>query len=110
MKIRYKIPIIVLVISIPISFLFPHVFLIFYLDKFEFDERCNTLNGNWDWINDICELNDSKLNDPNSACLDSGGTFTCATTCDAYGIWTPWQILFQHTCKLSCPYACEFEK
>jgi hypothetical protein len=110
MKIRYKIIIITVIVFIPVSIFFPQIFLVFHLDKYETNATCDALNGHWDWINDICELYDSGLNDPNSACLDLGGTFTCAETCDAYGVWTPWQILFQHPCKLSCPYACEFGK
>lgn len=110
MKTRYKIIILVLIIWIPVSLFFPDVFLMLHLYKFETNEKCTTLNGNWDWVNDICELQDSGLDDPNLMCIDAGGTPTCATTCGAYDVFNPWVLILPMGCIDLCWYACEFDE
>ncbi|QLH06493.1 hypothetical protein [Nitrosopumilus ureiphilus] len=109
MKARYKIIILILIIWIPVSLFFPDIFLIFHLDKFETNNKCEKLNGNWDWVNNICELQHNGISDPDLMCIDAGGTPTCATTCGSYNVFNPWSLVLPLGCLDYCKFACEFE-
>jgi len=108
MKTRYKITVIAIITFIPISIFFPQIFLVFHLDKFEISDQCNTLNGNWDWINDVCNLQHIEIEDHDSMCRDIGGTPTCENTCGAYSV-SPWSSILPLGCLDMCRAACEFD-
>lgn len=108
MKTRYKISITAIVSLTIISFFVPEVFLIFYLDKFESNDNCNAIGGNWDWINDICELDGIENSD--QMCMDAGGVPSCKVHCPRpFGIFTPWQLLPIFGCTQPCYPACDFD-
>lgn len=109
MKTRYKIFFIVIASLIAISFFVPEVFLLFYIDKFESNENCDAIGGNWDWINDICNLDAVGTEDADNMCMDNGGLPTCKVHCPRpFGIFNPWQLL-GFGCTLPCYPACDFD-
>lgn len=109
MKTRTKIILVIIIAFVPTSIFFPQVFLVFHLDEFEISNECNSLNGNWDWINDICNLQQIKTDDHDSMCRDVGGTPTCENTCGAYSVWNPWISILPMGCLDICRAACEFD-
>ena len=73
MRTGVKTTIIVLVClsSIFISYVFPQVFLIFHLDKYETNDVCDVLDGQWDWYYDLCNLPQDSTD--KEYCEDMGG-------------------------------------
>lgn len=109
MKTRYKIIIIAICAFLPISYVLPQFFLVFHLDKYETNVTCDALNGNWDWFNDICNLQHVDIENHDLMCRDAGGTPTCENTCGAYDVWNPWSIVLPMGCLEICRAACEFD-
>lgn len=108
MKTRYKILIIICLSFIPISIVFPQVFLIFHLDKYETNKICDTLNGKWDWYSNKCVDMKYENHDIMKMCIDFGGSKSCDSRCsDSWG-WNYWEIVFPRVCHLICSHACEF--
>lgn len=108
MKTRYKIIIIISLSFIPISLLFPQVFLIFHLDKYETSEKCDTLNGTWDWFSDQCVEIKYKRNDYKKMCVDVGGRESYDERCRDESKWNMWSIIFPRTCFSNFTYTCKF--
>jgi len=108
MKTRYKIIIIICLSFILISMIFPQVFLIFHLDKYETKEICDTLNGTWDWFSNQCFDMEYENHDVMKMCVDYGGHPSCYNKCIEEWKWNYWKIVFPGACHLPCPQACEF--
>ncbi|MCH9659244.1 hypothetical protein K0U27_11275 [archaeon] len=109
MKTGYKTAIIILAClsSIFISYAFPQVFLIFHLDKYETNDVCDVLDGEWDWYYDLCNL--PQDNTDKEYCEDIGGIPECARTCWAEIEWNPWKPL-HGGCFSICYPACILDK
>jgi len=109
MKSRYKITIIILLClgSIFISYVFPQVFLLFHLDKYETNDVCDILDGEWDWYYDICNLPQDSTD--KTHCEDIGGVPECARTCLAELEWNPWKPL-HGGCLAICYPACSLDE
>lgn len=110
MQTRYKIIIIVCLSFILISYVFPQVFLIFHLDKYETNEQCDTLNGTWDWYSDKCVNMEYKHHDIEKLCTDLGAKLSCDTRCSDKWEWNYWTPIYPSGCLLSCLVACDFTK
>ena len=106
MKTRYKIIIIIIITFIPISIFFPQVFLIFHLDKFEISDECNSLQGQWDWYSNTCNLSTIYRDGP--TCESKGGRNTCQDLCGEKELYNPWISVFPRACRALCANACEF--
>lgn len=129
MKTRYKITIVIIIAFIPISVLFPQVFLVFHLDKYETNATCDALNGNWDWIHDTCDFSNKcdalngnwdlingkcvfKSNESISneqQCEDLGGMPACAP-CGGEVYYNPWNAILPSGCLSICIPVCEFSQ
>lgn len=107
MKTSYKIVIIIGLSFIPISFFVPQVFLIFHLDKYETSQKCDTLNGTWDWFSNKCLNMEYGLYDVKNMCVDLGGTRGCDSSCSDKWQWNYWDIVLPTGCTLMCIDACE---
>lgn len=112
MKTRYKIIIVIMCAFLPISFVFPQIFLIFHLDKYETNEICDDVfervNGNWDWFGNKCVIENPGLVYDNSMCREVGGIPTCDTRCDDQWQWNPWATILPIGCLDVCISACGF--
>ena len=99
MKTRYKILIITLVSFIVLSFFFPQVFLIFHLDKYETSEKCDSVNGVWDWYDNACDFD----GEPNQ-CENMGGIPACFSTNLSGGEWNLWYPVGNFMCRSACVF------
>lgn len=106
MKTRYKITIIALISFIPTSIFFPQVFLIFHLDKFEISDECNSLQGQWDWYSNTCNI--SRIYPDGPTCESLGGRNTCQDICGEKEFYNPWHYVLPRGCMHLCAPACEF--
>lgn len=106
MKTRTKIILIIIIAFVPISIFFPQVFLVFHLDKFEISDECNSLQGQWDWYSNTCDI--SKTYPDGSTCESKGGRNTCQDLCGEKEFYNPWISLFPKSCIALCAPACEF--
>ena len=106
MKTRYKIPVITVIVFIPISIFFPQVFLVFHLDKFEISDECNSLQGQWDWYSNTCNI--SRIYPDGPTCESLGGRNTCQDGCGEKEFYNPWHYVLPRGCILLCAPACEF--
>jgi len=106
MKTRYKIIIITIAVFVPLSILFPQIFLIFHLDKFEISDECNSLQGQWDWYDNTCDLPETYPDGP--TCKSVGGRNTCQDICGQNKFYNPWLAVFPKSCIALCAPACEF--
>lgn len=106
MKRKYKILIIVIIAFVPISIFFPQVFLVFHLDKFEVSDECNSLQGQWDWYSNTCNLSKSFPDGP--TCESEGGRNTCQDGCGEKEFYNPWLFVLPRGCLDICVPACEF--
>jgi len=106
MKTRYKIIIISIIAFVPLSIFFPQVFLVFHLDKFEISDECNSLQGQWDWYSNTCNL--SKIYPDGPTCESLGGRNTCQDICGEKEFYNPWITVLPRVCVDLCVTACEF--
>jgi len=106
MKTRYKIAIIATITFVPMSVFFPQVFLVFHLDKFEISDECNTLQGQWDWYSNTCNI--SKIYPDGPTCESLGGRNTCQDLCSDKELYNPWHYVLPRGCVDLCSSACEF--
>lgn len=106
MKTRYKIFIVSVVAFIPVSVIFPQVFLILHLDKFEISNECNSLQGQWNWYSNTCNL--LKTYPDGSTCESVGGRNTCQDQCGQKEFYNPWLVVLPKGCLDLCAPACEF--
>lgn len=106
MKTRIKISIIAIIVFVPISIFFPQIFLIFHLDKFEISDECNSLQGQWDWYSNTCNL--SKIYPDGPTCESVGGRNTCQDLCGKKDFYNPWLPVLPRGCIDLCAPACEF--
>ena len=106
MKTRYKILITVCLSFIPFSFFVPDVFLIFHLDKYETSEKCDTVNGTWNWYYDTCDLGYEKKHDKQQ-CEDIGAHTKCKP-CTGELEYDPWPRMLPWECIPRCAIVCEF--
>lgn len=108
MKTRYKILIIICLSFIPISFFFPQVFLIFHLDKYETNEQCDKVNGEWDWIYDTCKLDYLDRALGRLQCKDIEALPRCEP-CYPESAYSPWPRMLSFGCLDMCKEVCEFK-
>lgn len=103
MQIKNKIIITIIVVSffIPTSIFFPQMFLVFYLNEYETNSKCNELGGDWDWLNNICE------DIPPSICKENNGTRTCGA-CWREKFPSPWSTILPIACLDACKLSCTF--
>ena len=107
MKIGYKIVIIItIIVFVPISIIFPQVFLVFHLDKFEISDECNSLQGQWDWYSNTCNMYGIYPDGP--TCKGLGGRTTCQDLCGDKEFYNPWRLILPEACVDLCSSACEF--
>lgn len=106
MKTRYKIIVITVIVFIPISIFFPQVFLVFHLDKFEISDECNSLQGQWDWYSNTCNI--SRIYPDGPTCESLGGRNTCQDLCGEKEFYNPWHYVLPRGCTSVCVSACEF--
>lgn len=107
MQTRYKILIIVCIGFISFSIVFPQVFLIFHLDKYEENKQCNLMEAKWDWYSNTCKIRFDGSD--NAMCLDLGGTPSCSNECNMKEGLNPLGI-FWYGCLDKCTvYTCELE-
>lgn len=106
MEIKYKIIIIIVLSFVPISIIFPDVFLIFHLDKYETSEKCDAVNGTWNWYYDTCDLG-YQNNWEEIQCKDIGAIDSCKP-CLAELEYYPWPNLLPWGCLDMCKEVCEF--
>jgi len=105
MKTRYKIIIVIVCLSfIPFSMIFPDVFLIFHLDKYETNEICDSI-GEWNWFSDTCKI-DYNLRDK-IECEDIGAKTICQPCHESEG-YSPWPRIMPYGCLDMCRGVCDF--
>jgi len=103
MKTRYKI-IIICLSFILFSMIFPDVFLILHLDKYETNEICDSV-GEWNWFYDTCKI-DYVLRDK-IECEDIGAKTICEPCHESYG-YSPYPRIMPYGCLDMCRGICDF--
>lgn len=107
MKTRYKIIIVVTCFSlIPFTMIFPDVFLILHLDKYETNEICDSI-GQWNWFSDTCKI-DYNLRDK-VECEDIGAKTICQPCHESEG-YSPWPRIMPYGCLAMCIGTCDFSE
>ena len=107
-----------------ISAFVPQINLIFHLDKFEVNDKCELIGGDWDWYHDICDLEGNLAASKQYAlqqnititdvdqlfdlkCSQIDMVHTCADTCLYDEINHPLYMVIPFGCSDMCDFACK---
>jgi len=107
-KKRYIVLIIILVSFIPISAIFPQVFLIFHLDKYETSQTCDMIQGKWDWFYNTCKPKYGIHPITEQQCLDINAILVCSP-CAPETAYSPFPNMRPWGCLDMCKGTCQLD-